>query len=41
MPERLSTQDRAELPARVTMPLLTLITQQAIDDLVHGQRTPA
>jgi uncharacterized protein YlxW (UPF0749 family) len=32
MPDRLSTQARAELPARVTMPLLTLITQQAIDE---------
>lgn len=32
MPDRLSTEDRTDLPARVTMPLLTLITQQAIDE---------
>ena len=32
MPERTSTEERADLPARVTMPLLTLITQQSMDE---------
>lgn len=32
MPDPAPTDTRADLPARVTMPLLTLITQQAIDE---------
>jgi uncharacterized protein YlxW (UPF0749 family) len=32
MPEPTSTDERTGLPARVTMPLLTLITQQAVDE---------
>lgn len=32
MPDRVDTEPRADLPARVTMPLLTLITQQALDE---------
>jgi uncharacterized protein YlxW (UPF0749 family) len=37
MPDPTDTGDRSELPARVTMPLLTLITQQSIDeDYVHA-----
>jgi uncharacterized protein YlxW (UPF0749 family) len=32
MPERPPTEDRVDLPARVTMPLLTLITQQSLDE---------
>jgi uncharacterized protein YlxW (UPF0749 family) len=32
MPERPPTEERVDLPARVTMPLLTLITQQSLDE---------
>jgi uncharacterized protein YlxW (UPF0749 family) len=32
MAEGTRTEDRTDLPARVTMPLLTLITQQAVDE---------
>ena len=32
MPDPTSTNERTDLPARVTMPLLTLITQQAVDE---------
>jgi uncharacterized protein YlxW (UPF0749 family) len=32
MPERPPSEDRVDLPARVTMPLLTLITQQSLDE---------
>ncbi len=32
MPDRTPTEERADLPARVTMPLLTLITQQSLDE---------
>ncbi len=32
MPDRVDTEVRADLPARVTLPLLTLITQQALDE---------
>lgn len=37
MPDRTHPDPRPELPARVTMPLLTLITQQALDeDYLHA-----
>jgi uncharacterized protein YlxW (UPF0749 family) len=37
MPDRPDTVEGPELPARVTMPLLTLITQQSLDeDYVHA-----
>jgi uncharacterized protein YlxW (UPF0749 family) len=37
MPDRTDTAEGSELPARVTMPLLTLITQQSLDeDYVHA-----
>jgi uncharacterized protein YlxW (UPF0749 family) len=37
MTDRTDTGERSELPARVTMPLLTLITQQSLDeDYVHA-----
>jgi uncharacterized protein YlxW (UPF0749 family) len=32
MPEQPPTEERVDLPARVTMPLLTLITQQSLDE---------
>jgi len=32
MPDRVDSEARADLPARVTLPLLTLITQQALDE---------
>lgn len=32
MPEQPPTEERVDLPARVTMPLMTLITQQSLDD---------
>jgi len=32
MPERTPSEERADLPARITMPLLTLITQQSLDE---------